>query len=491
MSTRIRIQPEPEIIARSDEERGRWDVHECAPERGQPMTSITTREMFVPFDNDEVGRCIRAHEVMHSKISPGTLWEKWIERKWATERSMRVVEEVRVNLLCERIGIPVKKFLADGKERAAAERIASLGHWDDAVYGFVAMIGTAAEASYLKGIKKHQPEWVTPLKAISTKVTKEMNRVSMRALSSTETIDESQLTPRGFSHTERIAAWLDGIANLSDEEEAQSEINKSKPKSAPADPEAIKQSDATLLGDGSHHHAPSVGAWGKLNVATAELSKSLPGSLARKRRPSQVGRSPRRIHRLLTDPDRRIFDARTRGKGGIVLIDGSGSMEFSEDDIMQIMTLAPGALVAVYAEDRDGSSGDPNLHIIAKNGKIVREIPRRQSGNNVDLPALQWAVAQRTSNKTPVIWVSDGCVTGIDGDCYMQLSLQCVNYCKKERIMVADNVQEAFLLLSDLKSGRRPRWNWPSHLRWHYKMATGKKLVNDNPRTISEKREPY
>lgn len=495
MATRIRIQPEPEFISREDEEHGRWVVHECAPERGLPMTSITTREMFVPFDNDEVARCIRAHEVMHSKVSPGTNWPKWIERKWATERSMRVVEEARVNSLCERVGISVKAHLMDGKERAGAERIAQLGHWDDAVYGFVAMIGTAAESSYLKGIKKHQPEWVDPLKAISSKIMGDLNKISLKQLASTDFIQHwSDLSPAGFAHTERIAAWLDGIASLDPEDaEAAGSSPTSKGKPAPVSAKEIRKSSASIREPGEHLEAPMNGAWGVLNTAVADLTKSLPGSLARKRKASQVGRNPRRIHRLLTDPERRIFDTKSRGKGGVVLIDGSGSMSFSEEDILRIMTLAPGALVAVYAEDGDGSSGNPNLHVIAKNGKTVNEIPDRMCGNNVDLPALEWAVARRTSNKTPVIWVSDGAVTGIDGDCYVSLSMQCIAYCKKERVIVANHISDAISILSDLKSGRRPRWDWPGHLCKHFRDATGKPLISDSPLHITrgDYEEPY
>ena len=169
-----RINAEPEFIVRQDEEFGRWTIDDCPPERGLPSTDIVSREMTIPMDDDEVARAIRAHEVMHSKISPGTRYPEWVKRGWASDRAMRAVEEVRVNHLCDRIGVPVKQHLKDGGERSQAERTAELNKWSDAVYGVVINSECASLPEYIKGIKKHKPEWVKPLKAISKKIVKEL-----------------------------------------------------------------------------------------------------------------------------------------------------------------------------------------------------------------------------------------------------------------------------------------------------------------------------
>jgi len=467
-----RITAEPEFIVRQDEDFGRWTIDDCPPERGLPSTDIVSREMMVPMDDDEVARAIRAHEVMHSKISPGSHYPTWIERGWASDRAMRVVEEVRVNHLCDRLGIPVKKHLIDGSERRQAERTAELNKWADAVYGAVINTECASLPEYFNGIKKHRPEWVKPLKAISKKIVREFSKVETSDLSSTQ-VSEYCPAPSGFSHTEKLAMWLDNIAKL-DPEEAQQNAEESE-KKAPISEEEIMKSKPGHSDDDSSA-APYLAAWGQLNPEVANLDKTLPGSISRKKRASATGRNPRRIHRMLTDPERRIFDTRSRGKGGIILIDASGSMSFQEEDIYEIVRQAPGALVAMYAENDDGSDGRPNLYVLAKNGKMVSEIPERQSGNNVDYPALVWAVMQRTSNKTPIIWVTDGAVTAVNGDYYDSLAMQCFHFCKKERIMIANDVEIAKRMLGDLKVGRKPKWVWPDLFHQAHRNLLGKKI---------------
>jgi hypothetical protein len=130
----------------------------------------------------------------------------------------------------------------------------------------------------------------------------------------------------------------------------------------------------------------------------------------------------------------------------------------------------------MYAEDGSGKNGEPNLHVLAKDGKMVSSIPHRMTGNNVDLPALEWAAKKRTSNKTPIIWVTDGGVTAINGEFYDSLAVQCIHYCRKERIMIAHHVGEANRMLAEMKAGRKPKWVWPQILISSYKTMTGMTL---------------
>jgi hypothetical protein len=469
-----KVYTEPEILSRNDEEHGRWSVGEWSPGFGAPSTDIINKEMLVPLEDSEFARCVRAHEMMHAKISPGNSMEEWIKRKWATPKALIAVEEVRVNHLCIRAGISVDKHLKNGGFSAVGERIAQNEQWDEAVYTTIIVTETADLDPFIRGVKKVNPEWAKSLKSISVKIVKEFNKIDSKILASTEK-SGSLPAPYGFSQTERIAAWVDNIANLKEEEEDDMDSSSFEKKKSPISSSQITESKVSHKTDeyGGEHDIPYESAWGQLNVKLGELSRSLPGSISRKRRASNVGNNPRRIHRLLTDPERRIFDARSRGKGGIVLLDASGSMSFSAEEIYNIVTQAPGAIVAMYSEDSDGLHGKENLVILAKNGKMVSEIPSRPCGNNVDLPALKWAVAQRTSSKTPVIWVTDGAVTAVDGEFYDVLAMQCVSFCKKERVVLAENAVEAYKVLSDLKSGRKPKWQWPQVLSESCKKMTG------------------
>ncbi len=84
-------------------------------------------------------------------------------------------------------------------------------------------------------------------------------------------------------------------------------------------------------------------------------------------------------------------------------------MSLSQAQVKEMVAYAPSALVAQYS---GGSYTQPNLYVIANKGRMVEKLPRPHGNNGVDYPALQWAVKQRQRQNSPVIWVSDGGVTG-------------------------------------------------------------------------------
>lgn len=92
--------------------------------------------------------------------------------------------------------------------------------------------------------------------------------------------------------------------------------------------------------------------------------------------------------------------------GGTVLVDASGSMSFSGDDLREIFEHAPAASIAYYNSGGDDRSSTGTLYIIARDGKRYTgaKFPKRGAGNGVDYWALQWALDQ----EPPVIFVTDG-----------------------------------------------------------------------------------
>lgn len=122
MSNR-QISVEPELLTRQDKETGRWKIGECRSERGEPFTDIINRRMKVPTYDDALARCIRAHELMHAKVSPADDWSEWVNRKVASEDAMTVVEELRVNTLCAHAGFDVKDNLTSFGDTEIGERV--------------------------------------------------------------------------------------------------------------------------------------------------------------------------------------------------------------------------------------------------------------------------------------------------------------------------------------------------------------------------------
>ena len=157
--TRPTFIPEPELLSRADTHPGKWTVDAVAPKRGLPSTSIVDRHMRVPVDASDMSRVIRAHEMMHGKVSPSDQFDDWIARGVATRESMVAVEELRVNLLCQKAGFDMKKHLSDDGETADGERIAVLKDWKSAVHMAIACAGTASSKKFLTGIRRHNREW--------------------------------------------------------------------------------------------------------------------------------------------------------------------------------------------------------------------------------------------------------------------------------------------------------------------------------------------
>jgi len=157
---------------------------------------------------------------------------------------------------------------------------------------------------------------------------------------------------------------------------------------------------------------------------------------------------------MLTDPHRRIFDRTKRDKGAIVLIDWSGSMELAASDILKILNAAPGATVAAYAH-KTGSKAVPNFWVLAKDGKMVANLPRRYGGGNgVDGPALRWALKNRRMATEPILWVCDGGVTdGKTDDCTPHLCREAKSLAIRGKVVMRQTIEAALDYLHKLARG--------------------------------------
>jgi hypothetical protein len=142
---------------------------------------------------------------------------------------------------------------------------------------------------------------------------------------------------------------------------------------------------------------------------------------------SDAGVKPRNIHRILTD--RKVFARRKKIAGGSVMIDCSGSMSWSIEQLREICRILPASKIAGYtgysvSDKRDGVMYQGDIRIIADKGKYddnaLIELDK-YGNNNVDLDAIKWLAQQ----EEPRIWVTDLQVVGVNTDSYRQIG----NYC--------------------------------------------------------------
>jgi hypothetical protein len=488
--------PHPELLSRKDVAVGNWQVDSCEPKRGIPATNVVTKQMLAPSHDTDVARAIRAHEMMHAKVSPAHDFAQWISRGLASQQALIVAEELRVNFLCGKAGFNMKSHLTDGSETADGERVSATDDWTAAVHMCIATAGTASHKAFLTGIRRGNRKWGKMLLTIGKQAMKEIEKsYKTGTLASTEIEQASGLYPLGFIHTERIAEWIDRLAQFNPDDEPEEENEKGdseeeavggagakkdaevKPKHTGTEKAKEGTGVKRKIADVSATTASSrIPTWVELKIERLPMPKLTRGNLGKRKVASDTGRNPRRMHRLLTDPQKRVFDKTIRGMGGVVLIDASGSMSFNHDQIRRIVEASPGCTVAMYSTV--GGSVSTNLWILAEKGKMCDALPRAGGGNGVDHPALEWAIKQKQRSSTPVIWVTDGGVTGQHDNMNDTLTMQCIKTSLKHNVIILPYVEEAVETLGKMKNGHKPKRSWPSVFHRTYHNLEGRSLPN-------------
>lgn len=181
------------------------------------------------------------------------------------------------------------------------------------------------------------------------------------------------------------------------------------------------------------------------------------GRLGRRKISTNTGKNPNRIHNYYGDPARRIFSRTTRGTKALVLVDASGSMDLSTDDLEQIMKASAGATVIAYSASDNHT---PNTHLLAHHNRRVRHLPHFAGGNGIDAPALIYALKNYREQHAPVLWITDGKATGRGGNSHRHLRHTCSKLAQKHGVHLAPDIQRALTQLEALKNGQRPQ-RWP------------------------------
>lgn len=431
----------PEFIGREDiEKEGTWEVQAGAAARGEAWADLDGKRMRVPYGDDAASRIIRAHELMHVRVSPVDIKSAVEFLDDFTPDVVVAAEEFRVNTLLAKAGFDTSD-LRDGSESTTGQRLVERGDWNGAVVTLGAMAGTKAAADFLRGAKRADPEWAKALREVEKAMIKKLRKTPARSLGATTLYGDTKI-PVGFAqYTREIAAILRAALDAGEpgEGEDEGELDADKVKGR-------VQSTSRKSNKGRGRFAPLI-------LDKIPLTRRVNGNLGRKRVATNMGRNPRRINRMLVDPQRRVFDRTIKGLGGVVVIDQSGSMHLSEKDLWSILEAAPGCTVIGYSH-HPGSTGEPNVWVHAEDGKVCEAIRGGNGGNGVDGPALEFAVKKRKRNE-PIIWVCDGLVTDADDSWHDNLAEECAKIVVKEKIHMVADAEGAVEALVNVKRGGR------------------------------------
>ena len=196
--------------------------------------------------------------------------------------------------------------------------------------------------------------------------------------------------------------------------------------------------------------------WGQMQILTPPLTKKFPEHKLQKSRSNArpEGDIPRNMHRFMTD--QQIFSSKRRVYGATLLVDDSGSMGFTHDQLEKILELAPASTVATYS----GKGYEGHLKIVAHNGKRVgasEELGTPFGGNEIDMPALDWLAHQ----PWPRVWISDGQVVSPSHGFTPRVVKECMDFCDEAGIQLVNDAEAARAYING-----NMRAKLPKNTRW-------------------------
>ncbi len=424
----------PELITGRDDgfPAGPWRIERGSSWRGDASCDLGQRVLRVPWERDERARVVRAHELVHVRVSPHA--RHWSEQVGEIPaRALECAEEMRVNTILVRLGFDAG-HLRDGSERLGGERLARSGNWPEAVCFLLAVLETGSEREFMTGIRRGNPAWVVPLRAVAARAKAMVRAADASELGATSSGVDG--VPRGYGAFTIPLARM--VASVSDAR-------------LPTDAESLRRFKRSLQ-PGARR--PPSGHFADLCFADTALSARARSGGVRHHRPSVSGVVLAYPSRLLTDEQRRAFAAPARRHGGVVVVDQSGSMDLDRATLAALARRAPDSLVVGYSHRPGDTASTPNAWILANRGGVVDQVPSGNVGNGVDGPMLRWAVAHRRVGE-PVVWVSDGQVTDSADYPDAELARQCARLVLTHRVVMVRTLDEVSDALRS-KHRRRP-----------------------------------
>jgi hypothetical protein len=427
----------PELVSgRHDDESRAWTIHEGSSMRGEASCNLQERILEVPLTSSEQARVVRAHELMHARVSPraGYLIRCLDE---VSPRALECAEELRVNTLIGRLGFDLTT-LSDGTEKLGARRLGESGQWGEALCFLMAVLGTGAERDFFSGIRQGAASWLPALRNLRKRAL-EIFSFDTRVLGATH-LDDAAL-PAGYACSTLVLARL---------------LTQSAAARVPTSSEELRAFRRSLEVGGRR---PPTGVFAPLVVDETMFPERSPrGQRDRTWRASTTGTALRYPGRLLTDDQRRAFAQQVPRHGGVVVVDQSGSMDIDAEALRALLRQAPHALVLGYSH-RPGDRGTTaNAWILCQRGQLAARSPSGNVGNGVDGPVLRWAASLRRAGE-PFVWVTDGQVTDSHDYPDATLTRHCAELVQRYRIRLVRDLGDAVGVLRTNRPNSPTQWS--------------------------------
>lgn len=480
----------PHVVAayREDLDQSlKWEIEPSVGDFGVGV-DFANGVVTVPLTGGSHASLMRLREMVRLRSAPtsGEVFKqiaKGYRGSGVTEELLKLADIGRINAItrlhAEKLPTPII-IEPDGGEKVLGKRLATANSpmaWNKCVEYAAQNFGTKGFDQFVSGVSSVNRDWAGSLRKINTRMQTAFNE-DVSLMGDTTPIDwgNGVMGPAGLNQTLWAASTLADYMSNSyrapktvQAQIAEKDDDLAKNYGEAKNPEELlrgygeiqpsEQLDVSKLpadfefttdpdeDNDAEYFGPLI--WNDSMPLTTQVH----GYMARKRRASTMGRTLSYPSRLYTDMERRVFGNKVRVRGGVVVLDISGSMHLNEQDINDILEVAPAALIMAYS-DCDNGGGEPNAHLLANRGwriKHFKDIDR--GGNGVDGTALTWALRHKKPGEE-IIWVSDGHVFGIGGSRNSGLALQCAQLVKKHRIIMIPSVAAA---VAGFKSGRPMR----------------------------------
>lgn len=412
-----------------------WSVEE-----GIPRVDLEGKRLYVPLGADPQERVSRIHELAHIKWTPKMSLSDAARDSNVTPEAMNAAEDGRVNILAMKAGCDLTAGAVDKdmmvltlNRLVQARNVGRLAEIAAACTGTgdAATVGAWLSSEEARVLHPRIPQLIARLMDTIPGIyqayeyrfagTRHVATLVHQAALHAEQAQKIADTRKALDGDD--GDGTDGADDAGDGEPGSEDENDS------AD-EILKTAERAVF---DNDKFKSNAVWGEMTVLPTALRFGHAGALrALRPRCEESGALMTRPERMFIDG--RIFGVRRRAPGGSILIDVSGSMTFTVEQLDRILDRLPGATVGVYSNH--------NFALVCRRGRRVskEDVARYNfSGyNTCDGPALTWLGTQRA----PRYWISDGHINGEHGNVGANLYTEVAMTLRRRHIARLDSVEE-------------------------------------------------